>query len=169
MSEFTSPTYGRIELKEVLEKIATKVTSKPDAEWILAIGTDSQNKGNKTSFCSTILLLEKGKGGIYFYNREDKNRIPEVRFRMLTEAEMSINLSKEVISAFEDMYLNEIFDFYDYDLVLEIHCDLGNNGKSCEAISAAIGWITAEFGGKVVPKIKPESPAASCVADKYTK
>ena len=167
--KFISPTYGSINVKEILNIITEKIKKNPNVEWIIAIGTDSQNKGPITTFCSTIILLEKGKGGIYFYSRDTQKRIEEVQYRMLTEAEKSIELSRVVLAHLEDLFMNDIFDFHDYDLSIEIHCDLGKNGKSRDSISAAIGWITAEFDGKIIAKTKPNSPAASCVADKHTK
>lgn len=169
MQKFISPTYGKVSLEEMMIRITDKIKSRPNSEWIIALGTDSQNKGNITTFCSTILVLEKGKGGIYFYIRQIKDRVTEVQYRMLTEAEMSIKLGHTILENFEDLYLTEKFDFYEYNIELEIHCDLGNNGKSRDSISAALGWITAEFGGKITAKIKPDSPAASYVADKHTK
>lgn len=167
---FLSPTYGVCATTEdVVNKIIERVMSNPDAEWIVAIGSDSQNKQNYTKFCNAILVLEKGRGGTYFYSVHSEDKIKVLQERMLTEAGMSIELGKEVIEILENKFVNEIFDFTKYHMSLEIHCDLGNNGKSRDSIKAAIGWITSEFGSLVTTKIKPDSPAASYIADKYTK
>lgn len=142
---------------------------KPDSDWVIAIGTDSQNRRSTTKFCSAILLIEQGNGGIYFYSTHSDPRLQGVQHRMLKEAEISIQVGHEVIKTLEDMYLEEKLKEIDYDVKFEIHCDLGINGKSESAIKSAIGWITAEFGGRVTTRIKPDSPAASYVADKYTR
>lgn len=167
---FVSPTYGVCEGSSVIvDKIFEKILTNEYAEWIIAIGTDSQNKQSKTKFCSAILLLEKGKGGTYFYSTHEVKRVPFIQNRMLKEAQLSIDLGKKIIDEIENKQLSE--EFYDKEMKIsfEIHCDLGYEGKSRDSISAAIGWITAEFGETVTARIKPESTAASCIADKYTK
>lgn len=167
---FISPTYGVCETTEdVLNKIIERISKKPEAEWIVAIGSDSQNKKGFTKFCNAILVLEKGKGGTYFYSVHSTNRVKVLQARMLQEAEMSINTGREMLTILENKFVNEEFDFTEYNLNLEIHCDLGNNGKSKDSIKAAIGWITSEFGDLVTTRIKPDSPAASYIADRYTK
>lgn len=168
--KFMSPTHGEFDnLNNVLDVIFKKILSKEEANWTIAIGTDSQNKGPKTKFCSAILLLEEGKGGIYFYSTNEEERLHVVQNRMLKEAELSINLGREVIDKVETKLLSEELIERDIDIKFEIHCDLGHKGKSKDSISAAIGWISSEFGGLVIPRIKPDSTAASCIADKYTR
>lgn len=168
--KFRSPTYGLCEnLDEVMDVAIKRIKSKPSSEWIIAIGTDSQNKGSSTKICSAILVLEKGKGGMYFYSRSFVPKIKVLQQRMLKEAEISIGIGHKIIEIIENRFLQGELDILDYNVGFEIHCDLGHNGKSRDSISAAIGWITAEFDGQVCAKIKPESLAASCVADKYTK
>lgn len=168
---YISPTYGVFDNSEqVVRHMIKRIMKRPSSEWTIAIGTDSQNHGPSTRMCATILLLEKGKGGIYFYSVNSIPRIKVIQQRMLKEAEISISVGHKIIDIMEDLYLSdEVSTLYDYNLNLEIHCDLGTNGKSKDAIKAAIGWITAEFGDKVTTKIKPDSPAASYVADKHTK
>lgn len=169
MNKFINPTHGVVDFDKMLTTIITKIQNKPDSEWIIAIGSDSQNKGHSTTFCSTVLVIEKGRGGIYFYTASPEKRVNDVQHRMLKEAELSIKLGHKVIEGIEDMYLNDKFELDKYSIKFEIHCDLGENGKSKDAIGAAIGWITAEFGDTVIAKIKPDSFAASYVADKHTK
>lgn len=168
--KFISPTYGTCEnVDDVIEKVFNRVLSNENADWTLAIGTDSQNKSNITKFCSAILLIEKGKGGVYFYSTHEENLYHVVQNRMLREAELSINLGKELIDRIQEKMLSEEIYNRNINLSFEIHCDLGSQGKSRDSISAAIGWISAEFGNEVTTKIKPYSTAASSIADKYTK
>lgn len=170
MMKFRSPTHGICENENiVVDKIFERISTNKHAEWTIAIGTDSQNKKDTTKFCTAILLLETGKGGIYFYSVHTENRFHVVQNRMLREAEMSINLGKYLIDKIEDKLLSDEFIDENISIAFEIHCDLGHHGKSRDSIKAAIGWISAEFGGLVTPKIKPESTAASSIADKYTR
>lgn len=168
--KFRSPTYGVCESEEfMVDKIFERILTNEHAEWTIAIGTDSQNKKDMTTFCSAILLIEKGKGGIYFYSTHSEKRFHFIQNRMLKEAEMSIELSRTLIDKIEDKLLSDDLIEKDINISFEIHCDLGHYGKSRDSIKAAIGWISSEFGDLVTPKIKPDSTAASSIADKYTK
>lgn len=168
--KFISPTFGLCKnVDEVVEIMRKKILDSPNSKWTIAIGTDSQNKANNTTICSAILLIEKGSGGIYFYSKENVPRMKVVQKRMLKEAEISIGIGHEIIKKIEDDFMNEKEGILESNVNIEIHCDFGPNGKSKDSIKAAIGWITAEFGGQIDAKIKPDSLAASCIADKYTK
>ena len=168
--EFRSPTYGIVENKEALiDKMFEKILSNEDSKWTIAIGTDSQNKKDMTRFCSVILLLEKGKGGTYFYKTHSEKRLHVIQNRMLREAELSINIGKDLLKGIDNKLLSDDLFEKNVDIAFEIHCDLGNYGKSRDSIKTAIGWISAEFGELVATKIKPDSAAASCIADKYTR
>lgn len=167
---FRSPTIKKnLSINEVANELFEKIKSNEDSEWTIAVGTDSQNARMNTKFCTAILLLEKGKGGIYFYRVQKESRHHVLQNRMLREAEFSINVGKELIETVENFLLEEDLVEKDLKISFEIHCDLGKNGKSQDSIKAAIGWITAEFGENVKTKVKPESTAASSIADKYTR
>lgn len=167
---FLSPTHGVCESEKiVVDKIFDKILTNEHAKWTIAIGTDSQNNKTRTRFCKAILLLEKGSGGSYFYSVHSEDLYHVVQNRMLKEAEFSIDLGREIIDKVEDRLLSDELIDKNIDIAFEIHCDLGNDGKSRDSIKAAIGWISAVFGGNVTTRIKPESPAASSIADKYTR
>lgn len=167
---FRSPAGGDMrERREVIDEMFQKILLRKDSEWSIAIGTDSQNFKDTTKFCSAILLLEKGKGGIYFYELTRESRHMVLQSRMMREAEISIALGKEIINLIEDKLLSDELIEEDLKLSFEIHCDFGKYGKSKDSIGAAIGWITSEFGDSVETKVKPDSVAASSIADKYTR
>ena len=166
---FKSKTYGNLSKKLAVRKLVGAVQANPKSEWVLAIVTDSQNKKHETKFCQAIVLYQVGKGGSFFYKTFKQPRISIVGNRMLEEARLSIDLAKEVIDILDEIYIENEFDWTEANLKLEIHCDLGVNGKSSESIKSVLGWITAEFGGIVSPQIKPDSSAASVVADAFTK
>ena len=166
--KFKSNTYGSCNVNQIVNLIVNKI-EESNTDWVLAIGTDSQNKRNTTKFCEVILLHEVGKGGIFFYRTHFEDKIDVLQNRMLEEARYSIELAKEVIEALDSQYFEREFDFTEHNIKLEIHCDLGVNGKSKVAVKSAIGWIAAEFGGLVTTRIKPDSPAASHIADIHTK
>jgi predicted RNase H-related nuclease YkuK (DUF458 family) len=52
------------------------------------------------------------------------------------------------------------------NLDIEIHLDVGEQGKTKEIVREVVGMVT---GSGFDARIKPESYGASSVADKYTK
>lgn len=166
---FKSRTYGVNTVEQAMRNIADHIKSRPGNEWVLAIGTDSQNRENYTKYCHVIMLVQKGKGGIFFHSVHREPRVKVVVERMMEEARMSIELTKSVLNELEEMFYEEYFDFTSEKLGIEIHCDMGYEGKSRDAIASAIGWITMEFAGEVTAVIKPDSAAASSIADSFTK
>lgn len=170
MYKFKSITYNKEkDLNELMDILIERIKKSPKSSWILAIGTDSQNKKKITKFCQVVLLHEESKGGQFFYSTSKQNRIPIIQNRMLEESRMSIDIGKDILDILESRFLSGDFDYTEYNIKIEIHCDLGENGKSKDSIKSAIGWITAEFGDVITPKVKPDSCAASHIADRYTK
>lgn len=166
---FKSQTYGRCTFDQMMRHITDKIKSNPQMDYLLAIGTDSQNHRKDTKFASIVMLHTISKGGIFFCQENTQARIKVVKHRMLEEAHQSIDIASEILEWITHAYENDIFDFTQYNIKLEIHCDLGPNGDSNTAIKDALGWIQAEFGDAVVGVIKPKSAAASHIADRYTK
>ena len=166
---FNSQTYGKCSLEEMMLHISNKIKSDPKAGYLLAVGTDSQNERKDTKFANIVMLHTLGGGGIFFYKVHHEDKIKVVANRMLEEAHQSIELAKEVLKWFEEAYEEGIFDYSLYNINMEIHCDIGYNGASSDAIKGALGWIQAEFGDNILGVIKPGSAAASHIADRYTK
>ena len=168
---FTSQTYGeQLSLKETLRIIEKIILENNEDNFVLAIGTDSQNKKTTTVFTSAIVLHKVGKGGIFFYERESRKRYINRNVRLLEEANLTIELGRKIIDQIEIDYLEDTFDLDKADFKLELHCDYGKNGASNEVLKQAIGWISSSFiGNSVEVKVKPNSYAASYVADSKAK
>jgi len=166
---FKSQTYGRCNLDQMMTHIINKIKSNPKMDYLLAIGTDSQNHRKDTKFATVVMLHTISKGGIFFCQEQTQARIKVVKHRMLEEAHQSILTADEIIMWLNKAYETGLFDFTEYNIKMEIHCDLGPNGDSSTAIKDALGWIQAEFGDAVTGVIKPKSAAASHIADRYTK
>ena len=67
---FHSPTYGRLKIEEVREKIIGYMENEPDHKYKLIIGTDSHPKNSSgCDFISAIIVHRIGAGGIYFWKR----------------------------------------------------------------------------------------------------
>ena len=159
----TSPTFGEVSLPQAAALIAQRVLSAP-GEYNLMIGTDSQNF-DQTKVVVVVALHHVGHGGIFFYDIQHVRRISNIGQKLLFETHLSLNCAEKLVSIFEEMELDGVFQ-YSKLLNLTIHVDAGENGPSCQVIPEIIGWIKA-CGYE--PVVKPESIAACSIANKYSK
>ena len=125
-------------------------------EFDLTIGTDSQNH-SRTKVVNVIALHEVGAGGIFFYQVHYLNRIHDLRTKIYQETKESLQVANDLADA-----------LFENDLMpnIVIHADIGKRGKTKETIAEIVGWVTAE-GFEC--RIKPDSYAASTIADKISK
>ena len=161
-----SPTYGKVDLRRTAEIIYEfyQKNLQYEAPLEITIGTDSQNFDD-TKIVEVIAARVFGHCGIYFYNVTRLERITDIRLKLNTETAMSLALANSLISEFEeDEKLSEMF----MKSRFAIHVDAGNSddGKTKDLIPGIVGWVKASGYDCVV---KPESFAASCVADRISK
>jgi len=155
---FQSPTHGPLELAIVREKILQFLARDPEKKYQLVVGTDSQpHNGEGVDFVTAIVVHRIGVGGIYFWKRTVNKKHYVLRQRMYEEATMSLEMAEIVL----DLLRKDGITKYD----VEIHVDIGQYGDTREMIQEIVGMIRGS-GYRV--KIKPESYAASKVADRYT-
>ncbi len=156
--EFNSPTFGKLTLIDIREKILNFMSQMPEEKYRLIIGTDSQPKNNQeVDFVSAILIHRIGHGGIYFWQHIVKKRKYVLRERIYEEANLSLSLADEFLVICK----NDGIHRYD----LEIHVDIGKVGETRELINEVIGMIR---GSGYTVKVKPDAYAASKVADRHT-
>lgn len=160
---FISPTYGNLTTNEVVNKIIETINKNPDNKFNITIGTDSQNF-DKTKIVLVIVLERLGKGGIFFYQVSKINRIDDIRTKLFTETQMSLECADKLLKYFEEEFDKTGFDYTKYHF--SIHVDAGENGKTKSVIPEIVGWVTS-CGYDCVTK--PKSYAASSIADKYSK
>lgn len=167
---FQSPTYGKLNLRQVVDRVETAISEDKEQEYVIALSTDSQCRGKHTCFVSTVLLYRKGRGGIFFYDKVYENRIDNIHSRMMMETGKTIDLARDFIGVIEDDFLNDEFNIYNYNIDLEIHCDFGRGNKSGSAIKDSIAWIKAAlYEYNVLVRVKPEAVGASYVSDHFTR
>ena len=155
---FQSLTYGTLDLPAVREKILAFLARHPQDTYRLVIGTDSQpHNGSGVDFVTAIVVHRVGTGGIYFWRRTVNKKTYVLRQRMYEEATMSLAMAEEVVNLFAADGIRR------YDI--EIHVDIGEFGQTREMINEIVGMIR---GSGYAVKTKPESYAASKVADRYT-
>lgn len=153
---FNSPTDGQLTLREVMRSLEKYIDEDPGGRYLIIMGSDArQNKS--IDFVSAIVIHRKGSGGRYFWRRIHEEKTSDLRNQIYKEALLSIelgqyllaNLNKEKISSSD----------------VEIHIDIGSIGPTRDLIKEVVGMVS---GNGFVAKIKPESYAASVVADRHT-
>lgn len=157
MRYFISPSKGRLSFDQVFVDIMCYVDECPDAEYRLIVGTDSQ-VGDDTCFVSAIVVHRVGRGARYYYAREHERTSRGMRQRIFYEASKSLDLASQLA--------HKLSENGHSDMNIEIHLDVGENGRTKELIRDIVGMIT---GTGFEARIKPDSYGASKVADKYTR
>lgn len=162
--KFKSQTYGSVTLSEVPSKIQDYYEKMKhyDSVMRVIVGTDSQNF-NHTKMVNVIAVTCEGHGGIFFYRVTHKDLIRDVRSKLHEETNESLEIAMELTRILEKDY-EELFN----EVLFSIHIDAGKSekGKTKELIPELVGWIRA-CGYDC--EIKPDSYAASSIADKISK
>lgn len=149
---------GRVlDKKAVIDEIHQYMLSKPQGVYKIIVGSDSQPlSAQNADFVTAIVVHRVGNGGRYFWRRMNNARVFNLRDRILREVMLSLETSVEILKILKEN-IDIKFDF-------EVHVDVGPNGKTSELISEVTGMIRAY---NLPFKTKPESYAASSVADKH--
>jgi predicted RNase H-related nuclease YkuK (DUF458 family) len=163
---FRSETYGKLNIEQIPEKLLAFYDKNKDIEGVfqIVVGTDSQNF-NDTKMVTVIAAYKEGHGGIFFYDVERINRITTVKHKLNTETSRSLEIMMQLAGELED---EGKYKKMRENTLLSIHVDAGwsDKGKTKELIPGLIGWIRA-CGFEA--KCKPDSFAASSIADKISK
>ena len=162
MSAFISPTHGTLSISEMIDEISNFVKKDSTSFYSLVIGTDSKAKVNngtsEIDFVSAIVVVRKGRGGIYFWKKAKVNKKPILREKIYTETLMSLEIAEDLVPDLRHAISPAKHD-------LEIHIDVGSLGPTREMIKEVVGMVT---GSGYIAKTKPEAYAAYSVADKHT-
>ena len=158
---FRSPSSGRIRLASVAEEISKYINEDSQSKYRLIVGTDSNGNG-KTNFVTAIIVCRVGRGGRYFWKKTNGDKIYHtLRDRIYKEVTLSLQYAQNILGELESFI--EKTDEPNYDF--QIHIDVGQNGPTRDMIKEVVGMVR---GNGFKAKIKPDSYAASSVADKYT-
>lgn len=160
--EFFNPTCGNLPIEDVLKEISHYIAEKPEKFYDIIVGCDSSSSQEPT-FPLAVVVLRVGEGGRFFLKRINYHELRKFygwRQRILEEVLLSCelalflreNLKKQIAAS-----LNWQFCY--------IHADVGEKGLTRDMIKEVTGLIR---GNGFEPKIKPESFAASNVADRYS-
>jgi predicted RNase H-related nuclease YkuK (DUF458 family) len=160
---FNSPTFGKLPLDQVVKKISSFMAEDSESFYRLIIGSDSHRRNIKGKDClnlvSAIVIHRKGKGGRYFWRRQNRKKCHSIREKMYLETLTSLELAEDFVPKVNKV-LNGQKNF-----ALEIHIDVGRSGETRDMIKELVGMVN---GNGYNAKTKPESYGASKVADKHT-
>ena len=158
MPDFLNSSLGiRMTVDEVVRNIADFMRAEPSRRYEVTIGTDSELLSDKDAdFVTAIVVHRVGNGGRYFWRRFELGKFHTLRDRMIKEVLVSLDIAQKVLGELRKSSLPE-FSF-------AIHADVGVNGPTKALIQEVVAMIRAN---NFDVKIKPESYAASNVADRH--
>lgn len=154
---FYSPTRGRLGFDEMFADIMSYIDEQPDCAYRLIIGTDSQAR-DETCFVTAVIVHREGKGARFYYHREYERFKQGFKQRIFFETAKSLGVASRMAERLSENGVE--------DLDVEIHLDVGEQGRTKELIREVVGMVT---GSGFDARIKPDSFGASKVADKFTK
>lgn len=157
---FYNPTRGNLTFEETMKEMENWIEEKPEKKYEIVVGCDSSSK-KEPDFPLVIVILRKGEGGRFFLKKiKYKNKLFfNLHQRVLEEVLLSCDLALVLREKMEERIQNLSYQF-NY-----IHADVGEGGATRDMIKEIMGLIR---GNGFEPKIKPESFAASVVADRFS-
>lgn len=159
IDEFRSPTLGVLDLVGVVDCALAFIKNENNSHFRIVIGTDSELTTKSTAhFVSAVVVHHVGHGGVYFWGSVTRDGIKDLRQRMYEEATYSLTLAQRLLEEFKKRNLP-------LEKFLEIHVDVGMGGETRAMINEIVGMIK---GSGFLCKTKPDSFAASNVADRHT-
>jgi uncharacterized protein len=157
MPQFHSPSKGKLNLDKVVDEILAYIKADPERKYSIVVGSDSY-PSNSVEYVTAIVIHKEGRGGRYFWKKEHQpGKTPTLRNRIYQETTHSISTAQALIKKLDIKKLSG----YDF----AIHIDVGNTGSTRSMITEVVGMVK---GNGFEAKTKPNSYAASTVADKYT-
>jgi len=161
---FFSPSKGNLDLKGVIKEIFGYMQEVPENQYEIVVGCDSPSS-DKPFFPIAIVVLRTGFGGRFFlkkmqYPENFPQKFTYWKSRILQEVYLSCELAlslRETLEKENNLGLKYEFQY--------IHADVGERGKTKEMVKEVVSFIKSNG---FEPRIKPQSFAATVVADRYT-
>lgn len=161
---FYNPSRGKLSFEEMLSEIMEYIKESPERFYDIIVGCDSSSS-ESPDFPLAVVILRKGEGGRFFLKKisfQDKKFVGW-KMRILQEVLLSCDLALTLKGELQEKILT--LNFSPKWEFRYIHADIGEQGDTKEMIKEVVGIIR---GNGFEPKLKPESFAASNVADRYT-
>lgn len=168
MSEFSNghfynPTRGNLTFDEVAQEIISWMQERQEKSYEIIVGCDSSS-GEDPHFPVAVVVLRHQEGGRFFLKKIHYSSMifGNWRQRILQEVLLSCELALMMRERLQQ--LAQEFPHLNYQFRY-IHADVGESGQTKDMVREVVGLIR---GNGFEPKIKPESYAASVVADRYS-
>ena len=162
---FFNPTKGYLSIEDSIKELVNYISEKPEKFYDIVVGCDSSSS-EEPNFPLAIVVLRVGEGGRFFLKKiaYKGRKFYTWKTRILEEVLLSCQLALYLREKFEKEIKKLNSSNLHYQLRY-IHADVGENGQTRDMIKEVVGLIR---GNGFEPKIKPESFAASSVADRYS-
>jgi len=156
---------------EVFERILKFMSRKPNGNYKLMVGTDSQVHMDRTIFITGIVIQNEGKGAWACIR---KSIVPRKMLHLHERISYETSLTEEIVYQFTEEHKNRMIDivlphiYKGATFTMEGHLDIGSGkrNKTREFVQEMVSRL--ETIG-VEPKIKPEAFVASSYANRFTK
>ncbi len=162
---FYNPTKGNLKINDAIRELVNYISEKPEKFYDIVVGCDSSSS-EEPHFPLAIVILRVGEGGRFFLKKVayKGRKFYTWKTRILEEVFLSCQLALYLREQFEKEITTLKKTNLNYQLRY-IHADVGENGQTKDMIREVVGLIR---GNGFEPKIKPESFAASSVADRFS-
>ncbi|WP_409252799.1 ribonuclease H-like YkuK family protein [Bacillus sp. SCS-153A] len=156
---------------QVFQRIVAFMQLKPDGNYRLMVGTDSQVHHKQTVFITGIVILNEGNG-VWACIR--KVVVPRQMHQLHERISYEMSLSEEIVSLFTEERKNQLIDivlphlYQGATFTMEGHIDIGA-GKKNKTRKFVKEMVARMEAMGVEPKIKPDAFVASSYANRYTK
>jgi predicted RNase H-related nuclease YkuK (DUF458 family) len=160
---FYNPSRGNLSFEGVVKEIISWMRERPEKTYEVIVGCDSSS-GEDPHFPIAVVVLRRQEGGRFFLKKVHYSSMVfgSWRQRILQEVVLSCELALSLRERLQEAVGKSPELNYEFRY---IHADVGENGKTKDMIREVTGLIR---GNGFEPKIKPESYAASVVADRYS-
>ena len=142
---FISPSKGRLSFNQMFRDILAYINEHPDDTYKMIVGTDSQERRD-VYYVTAVVILREGKGGRFYYTKERQKGKISMKQRIFLETARSLEVASRLAGKF--MAVGKT------DFNIEIHLDVGQQGKTKEIIREVVGMVT---GSGFDARIKPDS------------
>lgn len=164
-AEFYNVNLGSVSRDKMIEEIAAYIHEKPEYFYDIIVGCDSSSSDHPV-FPIVVVVLRVGAGGRFFVKKlrfkVSPKRFAHPHQRIIKEVMLSCELALELKEMLQDKIEEVAGANYQFRY---IHADVGEGGQTRSMIKEVVAVIN---GNGFEAKIKPESYAASVVADRFT-
>lgn len=165
---FMNPTRGPMSFSELVKHVLEEAYERYRQPLRISVGTDSEVLGNLVKYVSLVHVWRVGRGACAYRTESFepagdaiRKEAQGLRLRIWHEVLLTAMLAQELRSALREKLVLPLCD------EIEVHADVGENGRSSVMIREVIGMLKGYGFPDAFIKLKPESFAASSVADHY--